>query len=303
MNNFTEIAQLTEGQAREHLEKLRWPNGVSCPHCGDTEVYSLKGKESSKHPVRKGVYKCKGCRKQFTVTVDTLFEGSHIPLNKWLMAVSLMCSSKKGISAHQLHRMLGITYKSAWFMAHRVRYAMIQPKLQRKINGIVEVDETYVGGKSKGRRGRGAYNKTPVVALVQRNGIVKSEPMIRLTGKNLKSFIAKHVDKKSIIMTDDFKSYNGLGRIYKKHSVIQHSKKQYVNGDVHTNTIEGYFSLLKRGINGVFHHVSERHLHRYLKEFDFRYNLRNIKDGERTSLAIAGIEGKRLLYRDSLVVA
>lgn len=296
---FTDISKFDTEQAREHLEKLRWPNGVACPRCGDMEVYTLKGKATSKKPVRKGVYKCKSCRKQFTVTVGTLFEGSHIPLNKWLMAVSLMCSSKKGISAHQLHRMLGVTYKSAWFMAHRIRYAMSQPQSQSKLTGIIECDETYIGGRAKGRRGRGAMNKTPVVALVQRDGTVRSEPMLRLTGENLKSFITKNVDNSSTIMTDDFKSYRGLKRQFNKHFIIQHSKKQYVNGDIHTNTIEGYFSLLKRGLNGVFHHVSERHLHRYLNEFDFRYNLRKIKDSERATSAILGIEGKRLLYRDS----
>jgi len=172
---FTEIATFDADQAREHLEKLRWPNGVACPHCGCTTAYTLKGKAESKQPVRKGVHKCKDCRKQFSVTVGTLFRGSHVPLNKWLMAVSLICSSKKGISADQLHRMLGVTYKTAWFMAHRIRYAMQQPALEEKLKGIVEVDEAYVGGKPRRsqrgmiraksfRRGRGT-NKTPLWLL------------------------------------------------------------------------------------------------------------------------------------------
>jgi transposase-like protein len=309
---FTDISRFDENQAREHLEKLRWPNGVACPHCGDTEIYTLKGKATSKEPVRKGVYKCKGCRKQFTVTVGTLFEGSHIPLNKWLMTVSLMCSSKKGISSHQLHRMLEVTYKSAWFMSHRIRYAMQQPELKNKLVGIVEVDETYVGGKPRRskrdrtnclipRRGRGT-KKAPVVALVQRNGIVKSQTMESITGKNLKEFIRNNVDNTSEIMTDDFKAYKTLRKEF-KHQSVNHSIGQYVRGNVHTNTIEGYFSLLKRGITGVFHHVSKKHLHRYLTEFDFRYNMRSIKDSDRTCAVIPGIEGKRLLYRDSSSVA
>jgi transposase-like protein len=300
MNKFTDLAKLNPEQAREHLEKLRWPNGVACPHCGDMEVYTLTGKATSKEPVRKGVYKCKGCRKQFTVTVGTLFEGSHIPLNKWLMAVSLMCSSKKGISAHQLHRMLGLTYKSAWFMAHRIRYAMKQDT-REQLTGIIEVDETYIGGKRHGKQGRGT-SKIPVVALVQRDGVVRSRPMLRLTGKNLKGFVSENVHKDAVIFTDDFRSYRGLNKRFKEHSVVKHSMKEYVRGNVHTNTIEGYFGLLKRGINGVFHHVSAKHLHRYLNEFDFRYNFRKIKDSERVCSAFAGIEGKRMLYREPKVV-
>ena len=196
---FTDIAKFSADQARKHLESLRWSTGPVCPHCGSVTIYILKHKPDSKHPVRKCVYKCKDCRKQFTVTVGTLFEGNHVPLNKWLIAVSLMCSSKKGISAHQLHRMLDVTYKTAWFMAPRIRFAMQQPALKEKLKGIVEVDETYVSGKprktqkdmmssKKFKRGRGT-KKTPVVALVQRDGVVKSQVMTRLTGKNLKEFI------------------------------------------------------------------------------------------------------------------
>jgi transposase-like protein len=296
---FTNMANLTVDEAREQLEKLRWPNGPACPNCGGLNPYSIKGKPDSKRPVRKGVYKCRECRKQFTVTVGTIFEDSHIPLNTWLTAISLICSSKKGISAHQLHRMLGLTYKSAWFMAHRIRYAMEQPPLAEKLTGVVEVDETYVGGKRRGRRGRGARNKTPVLALVQRGGIVKSQPVGRVTAKNLKSFIRGNVDNNSMIMSDDFKSYKWVGKEY-PHQIIRHSRKEYVRGSVHTNTIEGYFGLLKRGLNGIYQHVSPKHLHRYLTEFDFRYNMRHIEDGARTHLAFAGIEGKRLLYRDSL---
>ena len=183
MAEFTKLSNMDKEQARKYLEQLRWPNGPTCPHCGDMAVYKLRGRPESKTPVRKGVYKCKSCRKQFTVTVGTLFEGSHIPLNKWLMAVSLICSSKKGISAHQLHRMLGITYKSAWFMAHRIRYAMQPGPLGDKLTRVIEADETYVGGRARGRRhtGRGT-TKAPVAALVQRNGEVRSRHIPRVTG-------------------------------------------------------------------------------------------------------------------------
>lgn len=297
---FTDIASFTADQAREHLEQLRWPIGPVCPHCGSITVYPLKAKPESKRPVRKGVYKCKDCRKQFTVTVGTLFEGSHVPLNKWLMAVSLMCSSKKGISAHQLHRMLGVTYKTAWFMGHRIRHAMQQPALKEKLKGIVEVDETYVGGKPRkkgnNKRGRGT-KKTPVVALVQRDGTVRSQIINRVTGKNLKRFIAGNVDNNSTVMTDDLNAYRAIEGEF-NHKSVNHSLGQYVDGQVHTNTIEGYFSLLKRGINGIFHHVSKKHLHRYLTEFDYKYNMRKVTDGTRTTTALGLIEGKRLMYRE-----
>ncbi|MCK4644949.1 MAG: IS1595 family transposase [Candidatus Aminicenantes bacterium] len=283
-----------EDKARELLENLRWPEGPICPHCESNEAYKLTPKSGSK--TRKGLYKCKKCRKQFTVTVNTIFEGSHIPINKWLIAIHLFCSSKKGISAHQIHRMLGITYKSAWFMFHRIRYAIKQTSLNEKMKGIIEADETYVGGKGKGKRGRGSEKKTPVFSLVQRDGKVKSQPVKNVTGKNLKSIIKENVDKNSVIMTDDFRSYAGLKKDYADHKVINHSKKEYVKGDVHTNTAENYFSLLKRGINGTFHHVSKHHLHRYCNEFDFRYNNRKVDDGMRTAILISKIGGKRLTY-------
>jgi transposase-like protein len=286
-------------EARKYLEGLRWSNGVVCPHCGIIgDHYPLKASPNSKRPVRKGVWKCKDCRKQFSVTVGTIFEGSHIPLNKWLHAIFLMCSSKKGISAHQLHRMLGVTYKSAWFMAHRIRYALSQPELTDKLKGIVEADETYVGGKGKGKRGRGATKKTPVASLVERDGRVRSKVVDHVTAQNLKGHIRDNVDKSATMMTDDFKSYVGLEKEFKDHQIINHSQKEYVRGIVHTNTVEGYFSILKRGINGIYQHVSKHHLHRYLSEFDFRYNLRKVSDNERTVSALRAMEGKRLYYRD-----
>jgi transposase-like protein len=283
-------------KAREYLESKRWPNGVVCPHCGSTEAYRLEANIESKSPVRVGVYKCKACRKQFTVTVGTIFEDSHIPLYKWLMAIQLMCSSKKGMSAHQLHRMLGVTYKSAWFMAHRIRYAMTQPPVVDKLQGIVEADETYIGGKAHGKRGRGAENKTPVFALVERGGRVRSFKTPRVTAKNLETKIRENVDKKATIMTDEFKAYNNLGKEY-AHFTVNHGAGEYVNGDIYTNTAEGFFSILKRGINGVYHHVGEQHLDRYLAEFGFRYDNRKMEDLERAMIALEQTEGKRLTYK------
>ncbi|HRT84711.1 MAG TPA: IS1595 family transposase [Bacteroidales bacterium] len=289
-----------EDEARKYLERLRWPEGVVCPHCGHKgDHYELHAKKDSDKPVRRGVWKCRKCRKQFSVTVGTIFERSHIPLHKWLLATFLICSSKKGMSSHQIHRMLKVTYKTAWFMTHRIRYAMKPQADMPKLKGIVEADETYVGGKARGKRGRGAENKVPVFSLVERSGNVISTPVERVTGKNLKAIMRERVDKSSIIMTDDFKSYTGVDHEFAEHHVINHSSKEYVRGEIHTNTIEGYFSLLKRGIIGVYHHVGRQHLHRYLSEFDFRYNRRRIDDVGRSKSALIGIEGKRLLYRDS----
>jgi transposase-like protein len=300
--NFDKISKITENEAREYLEKIRWNAEIACVHCGSMNFYKLNPKPNSKKPVRKVVYKCKDCKKQFTVTVGTIFEGSHIPLRTWLMAIALMCASKKGISAHQLHRMLGITYKSAWFMAHRIRYGMTKDNIAEKLNGTVEADETYIGGKAKGKRGRGAKNKIAVFTLIERNGDVRSQITEKVTAKNLKGIIKENVDINSIMITDEFPSYIGLEKRYKAHYVINHGQKEYVRGDVHTNTVEGYFSLLKRGINGIYHHVSKKHLNFYLKEFDFRYNLRKLNDEMRTDLAIGNFEGKRLYYRDSSIV-
>ncbi|HVN95938.1 MAG TPA: IS1595 family transposase [Syntrophorhabdaceae bacterium] len=283
-----------EEKAREYLEKLRWPDVVVCPHCGSREAhYRLQGDAH-----RKGLWKCQECRKQFSVTVGTVFERSHIPLHKWLLATYLLCSSKKGMSSHQLHRTLGVTYKSAWFMAHRIRFAMRQ-RPTRLLEGIIEADETYVGGKVRGGgTGRGTDNKTPVFALVERNGKVRSMPVKRVDSVNLKQIIRENVDKSAKIMTDEFGSYNGLGCEFASHETVCHSAKEYARGDVHTNTVEGYFSLLKRGIIGVYHHVDSNHLHRYLAEFDMRYNYRHENDATRTVAALKGIEGRRLTYKD-----
>ena len=288
-----------EDAARALLEKMRWPNGPACPKCGGADPYKLTPKPGSK--TRKGLWKCRACRKQFTVTVGTIFEDSHIPISKWLLAIHLLCASKKGMSAHQLHRMLGVTYKSAWFMAHRFRYAMSQEPLASKLSGIVEVDETYVGGTRKhrpqgGKPAPGDPQKTAAMALVERNGRARAFPMERVTSRNAQDAIRSLVKKGSQMMSDEAHFYHALKSGY-THETVHHSSGEYVRGSVHTNTVEGFFSLLKRGINGVYHHVGKGHLGRYCDEFSFRYSNRKMSDGARAELAVLGAEGKRLTYK------
>jgi len=315
-----------EDKAREYLENMRWPDGVVCPHCGLIgEAYRITVKEKTPEQIaelerqkkrirkpRKGLWKCAGCRQQFSVTVKTIFEDSHIPLHKWLLAIHLMCASKKGMSAHQLMRMLDIKqYKSAWFMAHRIRYAMTG-ELPEKMNGIVEADETYIGGKRRykhrmaikvGERQQdhpsSFADKAAVFSVMQRGGRVYSRHVERVTADNLKTVLNDVCDTDAHLMTDS----GVLKKSFKdrKHSLVNHKADEYVRYEegicVTTNTVEGYFSILKRGINGVYHHVGRKHLHRYLGEFDFRYNERKVTDGERAQSALKGFEGKRLTYK------
>jgi transposase-like protein len=296
-----------EDEAREMLEKMRWPNGVICPHCKSEGAYKLTAKAESKSPVRKGVWKCKSCRKQFTVKVGTIFEDSHIPLSTWLLAINLLCTSKKGMSAHQLHRMLGITYRSAWFMAHRIRFAMTQDPLASKLQGTVEADETYIGGKAKNMhksvrerkvQGRGNVGKAPVFTLVERDGRVRSRHVATVTQDNLMSVMRECVEASSCINTDESPSYNMVYTSFAGHESVNHKAGEYVRGNTHVNTSESFHALLKRGVHGVYHHWSVKHLPRYLSEFDFRFNNRKVEDGERTLNAIKGFEGKRLMYRE-----
>ena len=280
-----------EQAAYEHLANIRWPEGPHCVHCQSEKVYTLKVSGS-----KRVVLKCGKCRKQFSATVGTIFEKSHIPLTKWFMAFQLLASSKKGMSAHQLHRMLKITYKSAWFLAHRIRHVMKQTPFGDKLGGIVEADETYIGGKSH-LRGRGADHKTPVFALVERGGHVRSFTMPLVSAVNLKRSIQEHVRTDAKLMTDELAAYKKIGKTFADHQTVNHSKKEYARGEAGTNTVEGYFSLLKRGLTGTYHHVSPRHLHRYLDEFNFRYNARKEDDATRAFLAVKQIEGKRLQYR------
>jgi transposase-like protein len=297
-----------ETNAREFLEAKRWPNGPVCPFCQSTSVYKLTPKAGSANPVRPGVYKCKACRKQFTVRIGTIFEDSHIPLSKWLMAIHLMTSSKKGISSHQLARELGVTLKSAWFLSHRVREAMREAPMADLLRGTVEVDETYVGGKPRTSRGRPVKtgrgtDKQPVVVLVSRDGWVRAKPIPRVDGPTLKQAIRDHVDPSATIMTDELHSYRGIGREFTGgHFTVTHNHGEFVRrvndgtDFISTNTAESYFALLKRGHYGIFHHFSKKHLHRYCNEFSFRWNHRKVTDGERMVAALRGAEGKRLLY-------
>lgn len=281
-----------ENAARAFLERLRWPDGPVCPHCKTTKIYRLKMNGGKRQ-----VLKCATCRKQFSVTVGTIFEDSHIPLTTWLQAMQRLCSSKKGISAHQLHRELGITYKSAWFMAHRIRHAMMPQIYTDKLTGTIEADETYIGGKRLGQGAKaGRDAKTPVFSLVQRGGVVRSFALPRVTGGNLKQIIKEHVNPQATMMTDSFIGYRGLKKNFARHEMVDHSAKEYVRGDAYTNTVENYFSILKRGIIGTYHHVSKKHLGRYLAEFDFRYNARGMGDLSRSVLAVTKAEGKRLQY-------
>src|SRR6266851_2656230 len=259
--------------AREFLESLLWPDGPVCPHCGLIgAARQLQGKAH-----RPGVYKCKGCEKQFTVTVNTVFERSHIPLNKWLLILHLMVASKKGISAHQIHRMLGLTYKSAWFACHRLREAMRDGKFPALLGGankVVEADETFVGGKAANRKNY-VPPKAVMLSLVERDGSVRSFHIPDVTAETLGPVITANVDKATYLMTDGSTVYPAIGAGFAGHGSVNHSIEEYVRAYFwHTNTVENYFSIFKRGIVGVYHHVSEVHLHRYAAEFDFRYNQR-----------------------------
>ena len=301
--NLTNPIFQEELKAREWLEDNRWPDGPVCPHCGADkgQVKRLEGKAS-----RPGLWQCNGCHGQFSVTVGTLYERSHIPLHKWLLATHLMTSSKKGISAHQLHRMLGITYKSAWFMAHRIREAMkdTSPTPMGSGGGTVEADETYLGGRKKGLnasgRQHGMADKMKVVGLVERGGKARTFRVDAVNNKTIHSILLQNVDRGSALMTDEANHYVGIGKQFASHGHVEHNAKQYVNGNAHTNTIEGYFSIFKRGMKGVYQHCGEQHLHRYLAEFDFRYNNRDavgVNDAMRAEKALKGIAGKRLTYR------
>jgi transposase-like protein len=290
-----------EAEAYAKLESIVWPNGPVCVHCGEgARIGLLKGKAT-----RPGIYKCYACRKQFRVTVDTVFEASHIPLRDWLKTVYLVVSSKKGVSSNQLHRTMGITLKSAWFMSHRIREAMNEPGWREagKLGGegqTVEADETWIGGKAANR----AYGPIPpkhaVAALVERGGRLRMFHVPNVTANNLAPLIARHAHQDSRFMTDESNVYSHAGTWFKSHDTVNHSIKEYVRDEAYTNTIEGCFSILKRGIYGVYQHVSEAHLKRYLAEFSFRYSYRiktGFDDMARFERALAGIVGKRLTYR------
>jgi transposase-like protein len=297
-----------EEAARKHFEAIRWPDGVVCPHCGVVgEATELQGKST-----RPGLYKCRACQKPFTATMGTLYERSHIPLHKWLLATHLMAASKKGMSAHQLWRMLGFgSYRTAWFMAHRIREGMAPLKGKADPLGgegkIVEADTTYIGGKEKNKHRNkrtkgniGGKGKMIAHTLVERGGRARSDHVANVAGKTLRPIVMKQVSRKSSFMTDTAGGYMEMGKEFARHEMVDHGAGEYVRGDAHSNTVEGYFATLKRGIIGTYHHVSEVHLKRYLAEFDFRYNERmalGVTDAARADKAVKGVEGKRLTYR------
>lgn len=286
-----------EAAARAWLEARVWKNGRVCPHCGVVDQSTLmKGKTT-----RAGLYQCNACREPFTVTVGTLYERSKVPLHTWLAVTHLMMASKKGMSALQISRMIGKPYKTVWFLCHRIRESLrvVAPGLLGGPNTPVEADETFVGGKAKNRAFREPAPKKAVFALVQREGHVRSFHVANVTAKTLCPIIAANVDKASTLMTDEAPVYKRTGKTFANHLAVNHSADEYVRlgSFVHINTAENFFSIVKRGITGSFHHVSEAHLHRYMVEFDYRYNTRSLNDFERFAASIPGIVGKRLTYR------
>ncbi len=286
-----------EAKATAHMEADRWRDGAYCPHCGSVNVTKMGGETQA------GMFMCNGCRDKFTVRTGTIFERSHIPLHKWLLATHLMAASKKSVSALQLQRMLGLgSYRTAWFMCHRIREAM-KPDTTEPIGGqnkVVEADETYIGGKKKNR----AYAKEEpkkhiVMALVDRDGESRSFHVADVTARTLREKIVMTASRKSYLATDEHVSYESIGKEFAGHGTVNHSADEYVRlgGFLHINTAECRFSLMKRAVYGAHHSVSEAHLHRYLTEWDFKWNTRKMKDGERAALALKGAEGKRLTYR------
>lgn len=299
-----DVGRLTEDEARAILEGIRWPKGPACPHCGSMRVVRIQAKSEK---VRDGVIRCNDCRKQFTVTVGTIMHRSHITLRQWVQGFYSMCSHKKGVSALQLQRNLGLhTYRATWFLAHRIRAAMARKPTTRSLKGIIECDETYIGGNprndkhKKHIRGRGT-TKTPVMVLVQREGGAVSKPIERVDADTLKSAIRENVDKESMIMTDEWKGYSGIGKEFVGgHHVVKHSLGEYTRGSISTNTAESYFALMKRGVHGTFHHISKHHLGKYCQEFAFRWDYREVNDGTRAEAAIMGADGKRLTYKKTI---
>lgn len=290
-----------EAAAIARLETILWPNGPHCPRCGGFDrITAVKGG-------RPGLRRCGPCKREFTITVGTIFERSHVKLHKWFQAAHLMGSSKKGISAHQLHRTLKVTYKTAWFMEHRLREAMreLNPTKLGGEGKVVEIDETYIGGKERNKHANkrraisGSFGKEIAFALVERDGRVRSRHVPNVNSITLGPILRQQINRTSIVVSDEAGYYGGIAP---NHETVNHSIGEYVRGNAHTNTIENYFSILKRGITGTYHHVSAKHLKRYLAEFDFRYNERaalGIDDQMRADKLVRGIAGKRLMYRDS----
>ncbi len=306
--NLTDPIFHDEDAARAHMESIRWPHGPFCPHCGAVEGITRLAGESH----RAGLHQCNACRGHFTVTNGSVMESSHIPLPKWVLAFHLMAASKKGVSAKQIERMLGISYKTAWFMMHRIREAMSEPNAA-PVGGegkVIEADEAYHGRKetpvpSAQREGRPYLKrklkdqKRPILALVERGGEARVKHVNHVTGATVRDFLVKNADRKSRLHTDESNLYPRIGAEFATHETVNHSAHEYARGDVTTNSVEGFFGVFKRGMVGVYQHCGEQHFQRYLDEFTFRYNNRSklgIEDTERAILAIKGAEGKRLMY-------
>lgn len=295
----------SEVAAFAYVESRLWPEGPVCPHCGVVgEAGELKGKST-----RVGLKKCYACRKPFTVRMGTIFESSHLALHLWLQVIHLMCASKKGISTRQIQRMLDCSMKTAWFLTHRIREAMRDGSMGQ-LGGegmFVEADATYIGGKEKNKhlgkrnpKNIGGAGKLVVHTLVERGGKARSHHIPNVSGYTLRPILMSHVDRRSALMTDTAGGYVQIGKQFARHEMVDHGADEYVRGDAYSNTVEGYFATLKRGIFGVYHHVSEHHLHRYLSEFDFRYSNREalkVDDAARAEIALQGVKGKRLTYQ------
>jgi len=294
----------SEASAVEFIERLRWNSCPACPRCGDTGVFQMKDRSGERS--KRFLWRCEGCKKQFTVRIGTIFEDSRIPLRIWCHAYWRACSSKKGVSALQIKRETGLSYKSALFLMHRIRFAMATDHGKpAKLGGVVEADETWVGGKPR----KGVHHtareqfttKIPVMAMVERGGQVRTRRLDRVTRRNVSKVLHELVERNATLYTDEGAHYKWLGRPWMGgHESVNHSSYEFARGHVHTNTVEGFFSILKRGLYGTFHSVSKKHLHRYLGEFEFKYNTRQLDDGERTLSAIQGAEGKRLRYLDQV---
>lgn len=291
LNNVLDFERFfpNEQACRDHFEKIRWSGNIVCPHCKSDKCSKFKSGK---------LYWCKGCKKQFTVRVGTIFEDSALPLIKWFMAIYLLTSRKKGISSVQLGKDIGVTQKTAWFMLHRIRHAVRTESLEKPLSGIIEADETFIGGKMKGGTvGRGSENKTMVFGMLERGGRVVAETIEHASKKTIQTIMRNNIDRNAVIMTDEHKAYLGLEDTFDSHETVNHGTKEYARpGGIHVNSIESFWALFKRGVVGTFHHVSEKHLNKYVDEFEHRYNSKSLKDADRFTMTLGHLNG-RLTYK------